>query len=392
MNKKIRKLTFLLPLFLLFINISCGGSDDSSEHPNPQLPEVSTLQPQLGTGSQVTLRGSVDDLPSNTVILRRGVCWATTNNPTIGQDNFVEDSQNQVGEFSFEVSGLQDNTQYYVRAYCENSAGLQYGNSVSFTTGISQPLVTTLEPTTILTTSATLKGSFSTATLSTVGFVYATTQNPTMNNANTSELMNGPDIFDMDITGLTPNTVYYVRSFINTNGNLTYGEQKQLKTTGYFGPAGGYVFYDKGVTTDPWRYMEVFPETRSYDISQTTGSQWGNTGTFIQTSDAIGAGLENSIAIQTGVSQANCAAKLCLGFQFTEFDDWFLGSSQEMFTAAKAMRAAGVTLGGGSTIWTSTQVDATYAKSVWFNGTNFEISNSSPKTFPNLLVLPMRRY
>lgn len=67
-------------------------------------------------------------------------------------------------------------------------------------------------------------------------------------------------------SGLKPNTIYYVRGFvINRNGEYSYTEEKQFRTTGYFGPARGYVVYDKGETTDGWRYLETTSDLSIYN-------------------------------------------------------------------------------------------------------------------------------
>ena len=65
---------------------------------------------------------------------RRGFCFNTTGNPTIS-DSKVEESGNfSTGTFSLNLNGLISNTQYYVKAYAENSIGLSYGNEVTFRT------------------------------------------------------------------------------------------------------------------------------------------------------------------------------------------------------------------------------------------------------------------
>ncbi len=69
-------------------------------------------------------------------ITASGVCWSTTQNPTIA-NNFTTDGSESGGYYST-ITGLTANTTYYVRAYATNDAGTAYGNQVSFTTtGIS---------------------------------------------------------------------------------------------------------------------------------------------------------------------------------------------------------------------------------------------------------------
>jgi hypothetical protein len=73
----------------------------------------------------------------------RGICWSTTPTPTINPAlNFdaasaVNENYNGVtgtGSFSFPMNGLLPIRKYYVRAFAQNSAGVGYGNEVSFST------------------------------------------------------------------------------------------------------------------------------------------------------------------------------------------------------------------------------------------------------------------
>jgi hypothetical protein len=61
-----------------------------------------------------------------------GVCWSTSANPTLA-NSFLQNTVSS-GSFSSALSGLTQNTTYYVRAYATNSVGTAYGNEVSFTT------------------------------------------------------------------------------------------------------------------------------------------------------------------------------------------------------------------------------------------------------------------
>ena len=62
----------------------------------------------------------------------RGICWSTSYNPTIA-DSHVSNGAG-IGSYMVNMFGLVANTTYYVRAYALNSAGICYGNEVSFTT------------------------------------------------------------------------------------------------------------------------------------------------------------------------------------------------------------------------------------------------------------------
>ena len=65
-------------------------------------------------------------------ITARGICWSTSQNPTISGDHTTDGTG--TGSFTSAMTGLTANTTYYVRAYATNSAGTAYGEEVSFTT------------------------------------------------------------------------------------------------------------------------------------------------------------------------------------------------------------------------------------------------------------------
>ena len=63
----------------------------------------------------------------------RGVCWDTICNPVIATASSMGAGQG-IGNYECEINGLNSNTTYYVRAYATNSAGVSYGEEVSFNT------------------------------------------------------------------------------------------------------------------------------------------------------------------------------------------------------------------------------------------------------------------
>ena len=70
-----------------------------------------------------------------------GICWNTSQNPTIA-DNQSGLGFSGTGSFTRNVTDLDPNTTYYVRAYATNSAGTAYGDQVSFTTSqIFDPII-----------------------------------------------------------------------------------------------------------------------------------------------------------------------------------------------------------------------------------------------------------
>jgi hypothetical protein len=65
-------------------------------------------------------------------VTARGVCWSAIPNPTIN-DNHTYNGTG-TGNFTSSITGLTQNTTYYVRAFATNSIGTNYGEQKSFTT------------------------------------------------------------------------------------------------------------------------------------------------------------------------------------------------------------------------------------------------------------------
>jgi len=63
-------------------------------------------------------------------ITARGICWSTNQNPTIADIKTTNGTG--TGNFTSSITGLSNNTTYYVRAYATNAIGTAYGavNSV----------------------------------------------------------------------------------------------------------------------------------------------------------------------------------------------------------------------------------------------------------------------
>lgn len=76
-------------------------------------------------GGEVVADGGLD-------IIRRGVCWGTSPNPTIYNNMLT--ASGGMGEFECRITYLFGNTTYHVRAFAANEAGVSYGEDVTFTT------------------------------------------------------------------------------------------------------------------------------------------------------------------------------------------------------------------------------------------------------------------
>lgn len=178
-----------------------------------------------------------------------GVCWNTTGAPTTADDKTqdlmlkgltVASDVRKPNTYPYtsSMTDLNPGTTYYVRAYAINAAGTGYGSEVQFTTEPSTPIVTTAMVSDITANSAACGGevtSDSGASVTVRGVCWNTAGTPTTDDSKTSD-GTGTGAFTSDLTGLDPNTTYYVRAYATNSEGTSYGDEQTFTTTTTSGP------------------------------------------------------------------------------------------------------------------------------------------------------------
>jgi uncharacterized protein (TIGR02145 family) len=195
------------------------------------IPTVTTTSVTSNTITTAQCGGNVTS-DGGATVTARGVCWSTSQNPTIA-DSKTKDGSG-TGSFTSNLSGLVSSTTYFVRAYATNSQGTAYGNQVSFTAGqtITSPNVTTSSVTSITRTTAQCGGNVTSdggATVTARGVCWSKSHNPILADNITT---NGSDIgsYTSDLLGLTQYTTYYVRAYATNSYGTAYGSEIEFKT------------------------------------------------------------------------------------------------------------------------------------------------------------------
>ena len=166
-----------------------------------------TTSASVITSNSATSGGNIT-YDGGATVTARGICWATTQNPTTANSTYA--CGTGTGSFTGNLTGLSANTTYYVCSYATNSAGTAYGAQISFTTSaaVVLPLVTTTTVSSITCNSAISGGSVTSDGYGTVtarGICWFTTQNPTTANS-TCPNGSGTGTYTCNLTGLIAGT------------------------------------------------------------------------------------------------------------------------------------------------------------------------------------------
>ena len=217
---------------VVYLALFCSCSEDKGTEPvQPSVPTISTTavsaisQTTAESGGTITSDGGAS-------ITARGVCWSVNTSPTIA-DNKTTDGTG-VGNFTSSLTGLTDNTPYYVRAYATNSAGTGYGSAQSFTTlvQLSVPTISTATVSAISETTAESGGTITSdggASITARGVCWSMNISPTIADNKTTD-GTGIGSFTSSLMGLIADTSYYVRAYATNSIGTGYGSAQSFTT------------------------------------------------------------------------------------------------------------------------------------------------------------------
>jgi len=196
------------------------------------IPTLTTTAVSSITSTAATSGGNITS-DGGASVTARGVCWNTSQNPTVSLTTKTTNGTG-TGSFTSQVTGLTPGTTYYLKAYATNSNGTGYGNEVTFSTP-GPPTVTTTAVTSITSTTASSGGNVTSDGGSTVtarGVCWSTSQNPTVSLTTKTSNGTGTGSFTSSITGLALETTYYLRAYATNSSGTGYGNQITFTTIG----------------------------------------------------------------------------------------------------------------------------------------------------------------
>jgi uncharacterized protein (TIGR02145 family) len=255
------------------------------------LPVISSTTGAYSITTSSAISGGVITSDGGANITARGLVWGTST----GSSTFSVTTGTGTGTFTSSITGLTSGIIYYIRAFATNSVGTKYGSEITLNTAQAvATLAATTTTSSIGSTTAVSGGNITYnggATVTASGVVWSTTSTPTIALATKTTNGAASGTYISNITGLTPGTLYYVRSYATNSVGTSYGAQTSFTTlntatiaatvsatsiTSNSATTGGDITSDGGATVTS-RGLVYGTSTGSATFSVTSGT---GTGTY----------------------------------------------------------------------------------------------------------------
>ena len=222
----VRKCDILILIIFTWMMFSC------EKEIQPPVVETSGVS-DIGLSS-ITVSGSLVD-PGIGGVSQHGFCWSLAPAPSIEGDSSARlGPRTEPGDFTHDITGLEQNTTYYLRAYAVNEAGIGYGKDKVVKTDreLTVPLVVTNGAHTVTEESAIVGGVVRDdggSEISSYGVCWDTRPDPDIE-GNHKTFSEGTGPYSTSISNLELSTLYYVRAFAINSTGLAYGNEVVFRT------------------------------------------------------------------------------------------------------------------------------------------------------------------
>ncbi len=234
------KTKFIISTLLILISVifSCKKNPEVTGSNKIEIGQTTTDNLSYASVEAST---RVNTLGGNSII-QHGHCWSAENEPTIQDSKSILGELTQPTTYKSEITGLLDNTTYYIRSYLTYTNGTVYGTEQSITTLKSgKPVVNTNVVTNVTLYSAQCGGvalADSGLSVLTKGVCWDTAA--VFSIENNLGLTNDGDslgTFQSEITNLQEGIVYNVKAYATNEKGTSYGEIIQFSTVAINLPA-----------------------------------------------------------------------------------------------------------------------------------------------------------
>jgi len=191
-------------------------------------------QPVVSTGdfdlASAIANGTLVDLGTKE-ITDHGFCWDSVGEPNLGNSNIRMGVLTTTGSFQAQLTELKANRTYFLKAFISFGDELLFGAMITFTTP-DLPLLTTTPMTEITETFAKCGGEVTSDNGSPVvarGVCWGISSNPDTTGYHTTD-GTGIGTFESVLSGLSPNTQYYVRAYATNIYGTRYANEIEFNT------------------------------------------------------------------------------------------------------------------------------------------------------------------
>lgn len=322
------------------------------------LPILSTSSVTSVTTTSAVCGGNITS-DGGVQINEKGVCWCLNGkDPTV--DDFRTSDGTGTGQYTSNITDLDPGHEYNIRAYATNYAGTAYGNQLLFRSVSSVPFVNTGTITNVTSESVTVYGEITSdggEPMTEKGFCWGTSTGPTISD-NKVSWDGGYGVYSYTLTGLTPNTVYYIRAYAINSVGISYGDEKVSKTyTGSVSDYDGNNYNTITIGTQVWmrENLKVTHYRNGSTIQNITdGAEWiaATSGAYCWYNNSIS--NKNTYGALYNFKAVSSADGICP-------DGWHAPSQSEweaMIAAVGPMHLAGGML-KDTTLWISPNLGAT---------------------------------
>lgn len=235
------KVTRYIIYFTAFLFLILSACAEDSRMPGniigAKAPEVKTEEHVEPHATDVTVYGQIVK-ENGAPITDKGFIWKNEDDGVSGRSIRADIIDGEEGKFSMTIKNLKDSTNYTVLAYAKNEVDSTFTSPLSFKTLSGRATVRTVqEPIEVRANRATLKGEIlfqGEGVIEDKGFEYrlaASTFTAEMIHPSIELKDEGSNFFTFEITGLQPETEYFVRAYVRNSFGTSYGEEIKIKTT-----------------------------------------------------------------------------------------------------------------------------------------------------------------